>query len=306
MDNPVESYLSYIEKGRRYSPNTVKSYRRDIENLLHFLGTDAPGFDPSLLTADDIRRWIVSLSESGSKPSSINRMISACSSFFKYLDREGALSRNPFLKITMLKTPAVLPAFIPESKMTQLVEELTVELDEGEDFRSRRDALVVLFLYSTGIRLEELINIDRTDFDRNLGELHVRGKGDRERIVPVVPELRRRLKEYIRLIKAENICKYGEKALFLTEKGKRISRTEVYRAVRRVLSASGIQGKRSPHVLRHTFATHLMNGGADLREIQELLGHSSLRATQVYTHNSVEQLKEAYTEAHPRAGRRKG
>lgn len=299
MNNPVESYLSYIESGRRYSANTVKSYRRDIDNLLGFLGTDPDGFDPSLLTADDIREWIVSLSESGLKPTSINRMISACSSFFKYLEKEGMIYRNPFAKISMLKTPTTLPSFIPESKMAKLVEELYVEMD-GSDFRSRRDALVVLFLYSTGLRLAELIDIDRTDFDRDFRELHVRGKGDRERIVPIVPELRRRIKEYSALIKRENICKSGEKALFLTEKGERISRTEVYRLVKSQLTVLGIQGKRSPHVLRHTFATHLMDGGADLREIQELLGHSSLGTTQVYTHNSITSLKEAYGAAHPR------
>lgn len=305
MSNLVESYLTYIETGRRYSPNTVKSYRRDIENLTGFLGTDGEEFDPSLLAADDIREWIMSLSENGLKPSSINRMISACSSFFKYLEKEGIVASNPFRKITMLKTPATLPSFIPESKMTKVVGELSATMDEGSGFRSERDALMVLFLYSTGLRLAELIGIDRTDFDRGFRELHVCGKGDRERIVPIVPELGQRVKEYIALMKRENICKYGEKALFLTEKGERISRTEVYRAVRGQLSAMGIQGKRSPHVLRHTFATHLMDGGADLREIQELLGHSSLSTTQVYTHNSINALKEIYQTAHPRGGRRR-
>lgn len=305
MSNLIESYLTYIETGRRYSPNTVKSYRRDIENLTGFLGTDAEEFDPSRLTADDIREWIMSLSENGLKPSSINRMISACSSLFKYLEKEGIVATNPFRKITMLKTPTALPSFIPESKMAKVVGELSAAMDEGSGFRSERDALMVLFLYSTGLRLAELIGIDRTDFDRGFRELHVCGKGDRERIVPIVPELSQRVKEYIALMKRENICKYGEKALFLTEKGERISRTEVYRAVRGQLSAMGIQGKRSPHVLRHTFATHLMDGGADLREIQELLGHSSLSTTQVYTHNSINALKEIYQTAHPRGGRRR-
>lgn len=154
-------------------------------------------------------------------------------------------------------------------------------------------------MYATGIRLAELIAIDRTDFGPEFRELHVTGKGDRERMVPVVPELRRRLLEYMAAIKRDDICKSGEKALFLTEQGRRISRTEVYRIVRGKLTALGVQGKRSPHVLRHTFATHLMNGGADLREIQELLGHGSLNATQVYTHNSIAQLKEVYAGAHP-------
>ncbi len=217
--------------------------------LLEFLGTDADGFEPARLEADDIREWIVSLSDGGLKPSSINRMLSACGSFYRYLQREGAVGGNPFRKVSALKTPALLPSFIPEGRMAALVDELAAEMDEATDFRTMRDALVVLFLYSTGIRLAELIAIDRTD---------------------------------------------------LTEKGERISRTEVYRIVRGQLTALGVQGKRSPHVLRHTFATHLMNSGADLREIQELLGHSSLDATQVYTHNSIAKLKEIYAGAHPR------
>ena len=304
MTDLAEAYLAYIERVRRYSPNTVKSYRRDIGMLLDFLGTEEGTFDPSLLTADDIREWIVALSESGLKPSSINRMLSACSSFFKYLLREGIVAGNPFAKVSSLKTPALLPSFIPEGRMAALVGELSAEMEEATDFRSMRDALVVLFLYATGIRLAELIAIDRTDFGPEFRELHVTGKGDRERMGPVVPELRRRLFEYMAAIKRDDICKSGEKALFLTEQGRRISRTEVYRIVRGELTALGVQGKRSPHVLRHTFATHLMNGGADLREIQELLGHGSLNATQVYTHNSIAQLKEVYAGAHPRGNRK--
>ena len=188
--------------------------------------------------------------------------------------------------------------------MAALVGELSAEMEEATEFRSMRAALVVLFLYATGIRLAELIAIDRTDFGPEFRDLHVTGKGDRERMVPVVPELRRRLFEYMAAIKRDDICNSGEKALFLTEQGRRISRTEVYRIVRGELTALGVQGKRSPHVLRHTFATHLMNGGADLREIQELLGHGSLNATQVYTHNSIAQLKEVYAGAHPRGNRK--
>lgn len=300
----VEAYLKYIESGKRYSPNTVKSYRRDIGMLLDFLGVDESNFNPAIVTADDIREWIISLSEHGLKPTSINRMLSSSNSFFKYLQREGIIAKNPFLKISSLKTPSLLPAFIPERKMSALIGELSEEMDESIPFRTLRDDLVVLFLYSTGIRLAELIEIDRTDFGKDLREIHVTGKGDKERMIPIVPELRHRIKEYLAQIKRDNICKYGEKALFLTEKGERISRTEVYRIVKSRLTLMGIQGKRSPHVLRHTFATHLMNNGADLREIQELLGHSSLNATQVYTHNSITKLKEVYNDAHPKARKR--
>ena len=301
MQDPVGSFIRYIETTRRYSPNTVASYRRDIDRLLAYLGVTEETFDPARLTADEVRAWVISLSEEGLKPTSINRMLSAWGSFYKYLLREEAVVADPSRKVSALKKPMTLPAFIPESRMSRLVNELAAEMDEGEDFCRRRDALMVLFLYATGLRLAELIAIDRTDFEKGFRELHVRGKGDKERIVPIVPELRERIQAYLSAIRAENICLSGEKALFLTKKGNRISRSEVYRAIRRQLALFGIPGKRSPHVLRHTFATHMMNSGADLREIQELLGHASLSATQVYTHNSIAQLKEVYDTAHPHA-----
>lgn len=297
MSNLIESYILHIEGGRRYSPNTVKSYRRDLDAMLAYMGTDEEHFDPALLTTDDVREWIVHLSDKGLKETSINRMLSAGNSFYRYLLREGTVTKNPFTRITSLKTPVRLPAFIPESRMLTMLEQMP---DGAAGFREMRDALVVLFLYSTGIRLAELIGIDRSDFNSDMTELRVRGKGDKERIVPIVPALRRRITEYLHCVNVENICKSGEKALFLTEKGERISRSGVYRIVNGRLAAEGIQGKRSPHVLRHTFATHLMDNGADLREIQELLGHTSLKATQVYTHNTISRLKEIYESAHPR------
>ena len=300
MSNFIEAYINHIEGGRRYSPNTVKSYRRDIDAMLEYMGTDEVGFDPSLLTSDDIREWIIHLSDRGLKETSINRMLSACNSLYRYLLREHVVETNPFSRITSLKTPVRLPAFIPESRMMPMLERMPNDADSQAGFREKRDSLVVLFLYSTGIRLAELISIDRDDFNSGMTELRVRGKGDKERIIPIVPALRKRITEYLDCANAENICKYGEKALFLTEKGGRISRTCVYRTVKNYLTREGIQGKRSPHVLRHTFATHLMDNGADLREIQELLGHTSLNATQVYTHNTISRLKEIYESAHPR------
>ena len=150
------------------------------------------------------------------------------------------------------------------------------------------------------MRLAELAGIDRDDFSADCTSLRVRGKGDKQRIVPVLACVREKILHYLRLIERQNICNSTEKALFLTHKGKRISRSVVYRMVRAELTRAGVQGKKSPHVLRHTFATHLLNGGADMREIQELLGHASLQATQVYTHNSIARLREIYAKAHPR------
>ena len=160
-------------------------------------------------------------------------------------------------------------------------------------------AILTLFL-GTGIRISELVGINRDDFSDNYTSLRVRGKGDKERLVPILEFLREKILHYLELIDRQNICNSAEKALFLTHKGKRIARITVYRIVKEELARGGVQGKKSPHVLRHTFATHLLNGGADMREIQELLGHASLQATQVYTHNSIARLRDAYAKAHPR------
>ena len=162
-----------------------------------------------------------------------------------------------------------------------------------------RDSVILMF-YACGLRLAELVGIDRDDFSADYASLRVRGKGDKQRMVPILEFVREKILSYLDLIARQNICNSAEKALFLTHKGKRISRSVVYRMVRAELTRAGVQGKKSPHVLRHTFATHLLNGGADMREIQELLGHASLQATQVYTHNSIARLREIYAKAHPR------
>lgn len=305
MTDYIELFLNYIRTEKRYSPLTVQAYGRDIGRLLEFLRVQPEAFDPASLTPEDIRAWIVDLSEvQGLRPSSINRMICSVRAMYRYFHREGFVGRNLFLHIGFLKTPVALPVYIPEGKMQRIVEGLSREGAEG-NFLVRRNALIILLFYSTGIRLAELIAIDRTDFNESMTELRVRGKGDKQRIVPLVGALHRYISSYAEAIIEENICVCEEKALFLTEQGKRISRGEVYRIVRDGLVELGVQGKCSPHILRHTFATHMLNNGADMREIQELLGHASLRATQIYTHNSIARLKEVYKEAHPRAQHKK-
>lgn len=305
MPDYIALFMNYIRTEKRYSALTLQAYGRDIDRLLEFLRVQPEAFDPAFLTPEDIRAWIVDLSEvKGLKPASINRMICSVRAMYRYFHREGFVDRNLFLHIGFLKTPAALPVYIPEGKMHRIVEGLRGDGTEG-NFLVRRNALIILLFYSTGIRLAELIAINRTDINETMTELRVRGKGDKQRIVPLVGTLHRYISSYTEAIIEENICVCEEKALFLTEQGKRISRGEVYRIVRNGLIESGVQGKCSPHVLRHTFATHMLNNGADMREIQELLGHASLRATQIYTHNSVARLKEIYKEAHPRAQHKK-
>ena len=198
---------------------------------------------------------------------------------------------------TFMRREMASPEFVPESRMTTIVSECG---PDSEDFQTERNSLIILMFYACGLRLAELVGIDRSDFSADYTSLRVRGKGDKQRMVPILEFLREKILHYLGLIERQNICISSEKALFLTHKGKRISRTAVYRTVQEELDRAGVQGKKSPHVLRHTFATHLLNGGADMREIQELLGHASLQATQVYTHNSIARLREIYAKAHPR------
>ena len=198
---------------------------------------------------------------------------------------------------TFMRREMASPEFVPESRMTTIVSECG---PDSEDFLTERNSLIILMFYACGLRLAELVGIDRSDFSADYTSLRVRGKGDKQRMVPILEFLREKILHYLGLIERQNICISSEKALFLTHKGKRISRSVVYRMVRAELTRAGVQGKKSPHVLRHTFATHLLNGGADMREIQELLGHASLQATQVYTHNSIARLREIYAKAHPR------
>ena len=198
---------------------------------------------------------------------------------------------------TFMRREMASPEFVPESRMTTIVSECG---PDSEDFQTERNSLIILMFYACGLRLAELVGIDRSDFSADYTSLRVRGKGDKQRMVPILEFLREKILHYLGLIERQNICISSEKALFLTHKGKRISRSVVYRTVQEELTRAGVQGKKSPHVLRHTFATHLLNGGADMREIQELLGHASLQATQVYTHNSIARLREIYAKAHPR------
>lgn len=299
----LSQFLKYLEAERRYSPLTIRNYRRDITLFMAWLGTDEQCFDPSSISTENIREWILHRSETARLgAATINREVSSLRSFFRWLHRTGRIERDICRSVVALKTPKRLPAFVPESRMASIVSHC--EIVSG-DFATERNALIVLLLYACGLRLAELVGIDRNDFTPDYTTLRIRGKGDKERLVPIMEFVREKILRYLDLIQRQNICVSEEKALFLTHKGTRISRSAVYRSVKEELQRGGVQGKKSPHVLRHTFATHLLNGGADMREIQELLGHASLQATQVYTHNSITALKAVYAKAHPRGKRGK-
>lgn len=296
----LQEFLQYLATVRRFSPLTVQNYRRDVTNFLEWLDVPEADFDPRRITVEDVREWIVHRTETKHLgAASMNRELSSLRSFFRYLHRTGRIDKEVMYRIHALKTSRRIPAFVPSTRMEGILDELDRE-SESPEFKFVRNSLIVLLFYSCGLRLAELVGIDRDDFSGDYTALKVRGKGDKERIVPILPPVREKILHYLDEIDRQGICISKEKALFLNQQGKRISRSTVYRTVQSQLRQGGVQGKKSPHVLRHTFATELLNNGADMRAIQELLGHASLQATQVYTHNSIAKLQEIYSKAHPR------
>ena len=257
-----------------------------------------PPRDPTTVRLDDIRGWVMRNVEAGIATGSVNRKISTLRSFFRYLVREGVVTHNPVRDIRALRGGRHLPVFVEQSRMAQLVRILE---EPSDQFPIERDLMVVLLLYACGLRRSELSSLTLSSLDLAERTLRVMGKGSKERAVPILPDVAARLEHYLQIRKQENICEEDKNFLFLTNKGKRLSPMGVYTIVRKYLSTAGVQGKRSPHVLRHTFATHLMQHGASVRVVQQLLGHASLAATQIYTHNTIESLRETYNNAHPRA-----
>lgn len=298
----IEQFITHILSIKRYSPLTARNYRHDLEEFLRW-GELSSGGDFELLQVkgEDLRRWMMTLSEEGKmKSASINRTLSSLRSFYRYLRHESLVEKNPFVGVSSMRTSRRLPKYVAEEQMVYVVERVLQDA-ESEDYIEARNALVVLLFYASGLRLAELVGLNVGDFASDFSMLKVRGKGDKERVVPIVKRLREIIIRYISRFLAHKIWNSPQKPLFLSKRGERISRSDVQRTVARLLRECGVEGKSSPHVLRHTFATHLLNEGADLREIQELLGHSSLRATQVYTHNNIAQLRRIYSEAHPRS-----
>ncbi|MBO7189556.1 MAG: tyrosine-type recombinase/integrase [Alistipes sp.] len=298
--NRVEEFLNILESERRYSPHTVGGYRRDIYSFLEWCGISAEEFDPDAFKRYDINDWAVHLFEDrGLKATSVNRSLASLRSFWKWLLKRGYTTHDIVSTIKQFKTPKRLPTYVPETRMDSVVDGLSEDIASG-DIERLRDALIMLLLYTCGLRLSELVEANVDDISSDFSSIRVRGKGNKVRIQPIVKSVGKVLKKYFSQNSSQNICIGQKKALILSKKGERINRRAVQRIVERKLKCYGIQGKTSPHVLRHTFATHLLNDGADLREIQELLGHSALRTTQVYTHTNIESLKKVYEQAHPR------
>ena len=292
----ILSFLDYLRDHRRYSAHTIKAYQNDLEAFNSFLEStyelDGQWQD---VTHHMIRDWMVSLVEHDISPASINRKLSAVKSYYKYLLREGLVSQNPSSKVVAPKQRKKLLRVASEDDMVNLLDSDLF----SDDYWGRAQHAIIITFYHTGMRLSELIGLKLRDVDFAQGKLTVLGKRNKQRSVPMTPVLREVLGSYIEMRKT-HYADNEERFLFLSNKGNKLYPKLVYKTINTYLSSVSDLEKKSPHVLRHSFATHMLNRGADLNSIKELLGHSNLAATQIYTHNSIDQLKQLYNQAHPR------
>lgn len=291
-----ERFYQYLQFEKRYSPHTLTAYRKDLGQFSEFLQTTYQLEEPRQIQHTHVRSWMVDLMGQGNAARSVNRKLSCLKSYFKFLRRHGEIEANPMAKVVAPKTGKRLPVFMSEKSMSLLFE----QVDFGEGYKGLCHRLVLEMLYCTGMRRSELVSLKVQDVDVQSFQLKVKGKGDKERLIPIARHLVELVEQFVDARKAA-FPLADDAHLFLTPKGQPFNSGHVYNIVKRHLSSVTTQEQRSPHVLRHSFATHLSNHGADLNAIKELLGHASLAATQVYTHNSIEKLKKAYAQAHPKA-----
>jgi integrase/recombinase XerC len=296
--NYISTFLHYMEHEKRCSPHTLRSYGVDLNSFRQHLEKYQSDPDEICIQPKLIRLWIVGMLDTGMGTRSVNRKISALKSYYKFLIRQGHIEANPMKKILSPKSPRKLPGFVENEGMNELLN----EVEFGDDFKGIRNKLIIDCLYQTGIRLSELTSLHDGDIDSYELNMRVIGKRNKERIVPITPGLKKAIEHYKQLRNEEFSAEVErEEYFFLTDKGKKLYPKFVYRVVHSYLELVTTLERKSPHILRHTFATHMLNSGADLNAIKELLGHANLAATQVYTHNTFEKLKKAYKQAHPRA-----
>ena len=284
-----EKFLHYLKHEKRYSVHTLLSYSTDLKQFTNFLSSEFSVRSIRKVNFQLVRSWIAKLLNENISARSVNRKITTLKTYFRFLIREDIINQSPMQKIISPKTSKRLPVFVEQVKMEQLLN----EIDFGVGFLAQRDRLILELFYFTGIRLSELINLKNKDINYSDSTILVLGKRKKERLIPLTSDILSKIKK----LNSSNKSKY----LFTTDKGKQISTKQVYRLVNKYLSMVTTLGKKSPHILRHTFATHMLNNGADINAIKELLGHANLSATQIYTHNTIEKLKTVYKQAHPRA-----
>ena len=291
----IKSFLDYLRLERNCSEKTLVSYETDLREFEDYLEETEAGLVLTEVHADVVRNWIASLMDKGRKATSVNRKLSSLRSFYRFLLRKKRIKINPMLKIVGPKKKKPLPSFIREKDMDRVLDGLSF----GEGFEGCRDRTILEMFYATGMRLSELIGLDDVDVDFSARLIKVTGKRNKQRLIPFGNELMEDLLIYNKV--RNETFPDGAEAFFVRKDGKRMYPMQVYRIVRRNLSKVVVLKKRSPHVLRHTFATAMLNGDAELRAVQELLGHESLATTEIYTHATFEELKKVYELAHPRA-----
>jgi integrase/recombinase XerC len=293
----LQSFVDYLKFEKRYSQHTVRSYEDDLIQFHDFLEKQFGNISLKEITSSYIRSWLASLKDEGLSAKSINRKISTLKSFFKYHVRIGNVMQTPMSNVVSPRVPKRLPVFVKANEIQDLFSD-AMEFSEGWKGKTERISLQIF--YNTGMRLSELVQLKESHINFSNATMKVLGKGNKERIIPINGELLSEIKNYIAQ-KSEEFENADRHFLLITDKGKKLYPKYLYLVVKHYLGLVTTLDKRSPHVLRHTFATHLTNNGADLNSVKELLGHSSLASTQIYTHNTIEKLKEAYKKAHPKA-----
>ena len=293
----IAPFLDYLQFEKRYSRHTLIAYQTDLEQFFQYLKFQYDEVPPiSEINAQYVKSWLADIKRNQTEISakSLNRKISTLKSFFKYQLRTGIMDKSPMGSIVSPKTSKRLPVYVEEKEIHNLFD----YVEFADNWQGRTECLVMKLFYQTGMRLSELINLKEAQIDHSGKQVKVLGKGNKERIIPVDPSLLAELKKYAEE-KPERLP--GIEQLFVSEKGKPLQARSVYAFVNKNLALVTTVQKKSPHILRHSFATHLMNNGADLNAVKELLGHSSLAATQIYTHNTIEKLKDVFNKAHPKA-----
>ncbi len=291
-----ESFLQYLKIEKRYSPLTVRSYLNDLDQFDKYLNLQGSSGKPEEIGYHDVRSWIVSLIENGYSPVSIHRKISSLRVFYRHLRRVGLVSNDPLEKVVLPKIRKRLPVFVDEGSLGKLLD----EYEFGDDFDGIRNRTIIEMLYTTGMRRAELTGLRDADVDISGASVKVTGKRNKQRIIPLLKPFTVKLEDYVR-IRSEKFPDNRPEWFFVGNKGNKLYDKYVYNTVRKYLSMVTTIEKKGPHILRHTFATHMLNNGADLNSIKEFLGHANLSATQIYTHNSFEKLRKIYKQAHPRA-----
>ena len=292
----IEDFLKYLRLERNYSENTIVAYKTDLREFEGFFRSVEEGLDFTTVDADLVRSWVVNLmDEEGAKATSVNRKLSSLRSFYRFLLRKKVVKADPMLRVVGPKKSKPLPSFLRESEMNRLLDDFSF----GEGYEACRDRMILEMFYATGIRLSELIGLNDVDVDLSAKQIKVTGKRNKQRLIPFAEEMTVDLEEYIKV--RNEALPQGADAFFVLTNGKRMYAKKVYEIVKRNLGKVATLKKRSPHVLRHTYATAMLNNQAELGAVKELLGHESLATTEIYTHTTFEELKKVYEQAHPRA-----